>query len=234
MRVFVFASGGGTNLLALLQARKHQDSFEIAGLFTDRCCVAQERAEAEGVLSLCLPFSDFKEGYNKGPGLRQAYDQAILGLLQTFDIDLIVLAGYMRMLTPVLLEAYPNRIINVHPADLSLLNDQGQRRYVGAHAVRDALLQGETATRSCVILVNEEMDGGQVLVSGPWVPFTGVAINDANAIVLHQEKQKEQSDWPALVEAVERIAEGRLSLDAFGRVYCDGALLGPNGVEIAR
>ena len=109
----------------------------------------------------------------------------------------------MHLLSPVWLNAYPNKILNIHPADLTT------RKYIGANAVFDALQNGETKTRSTAILINEEVDGGPIIALGPWVLYEeGYPVTKEKA-ARHQEKQKRLSDWPVTIQALETIGKKR-------------------------
>ncbi len=163
-------------------------------------------------------------------------------------LDLIVLGGYMRIITEPLLGAYQDKIINVHPADLSVLTaekftEEKKRKYLGANAVRDALLAGDASTRSSVILVDGEMDHGEILTQGPEVHFDGEAFSACSSLEIyahiHQQQQKELSDWQALTTAFRFIAQGRLALgiekkhfDEWRGVYLDGNPLPYEGYQI--
>ena len=218
MHVVVFGSGSGTNLEALLRAQR-QHPFEIKALFTDRECRLHEIGATANIPIIHHPFAQFSHTYNSPQGsLRSDYDAENARLLLTyaehhgFFIDLIVLAGYMRLVHQPLLQQFKNKILNIHPADLTKLTATGQRRYVGAHAVRDALLAGETRTRSTVILVDEQVDNGPILVEGPWITYEeGFPITEER-VRKHQEKQKTLSDWPACITAVSEISQGRIEI----------------------
>lgn len=163
-------------------------------------------------------------------------------------LDLIVLGGYMRIITEPLLSAYKDKIINVHPADLSVLTaekfiEEKKRKYLGANAVRDALLAGDASTRSSVILVDGEMDHGEILTQGPEVHFDGEAFSACSSLEIyaqiHQQRQKEQSDWPALTTAFYFLANGRFAVgtekkhfDEWKGVYLDGNPLPYEGYQI--
>jgi phosphoribosylglycinamide formyltransferase-1 len=212
MHVVVFGSGSGTTLEALL--RVPQDLFEIKALFTDRLCRFQEIGASRGIPVIYHSFAHFfkKRGVENPQDLitRTQYDaENVRLILETVGtVDLILLAGYMRLIYAPLLQNFKNKIINIHPADLTQLTPSGQRRYVGANAVYDALCAGEKRTRSSVILVDEGVDSGPVLLAGPWVSYEeGYPITQERAR-LHQEKQKIHSDWPACIAAVTAIAQG--------------------------
>lgn len=236
MHVVVFGSGSGTNLEALLRAQRELQSstghplFEIKALFTDRQCRYHEIAERERIPLIHHSYVSFSKNCNNIPDneIKIAYDTKNVSLIEkcarehNFSVDLIFLAGYMRLLTSPLLCNFADKILNVHPADLTSINDFGKRKYVGANAVFNALMNGETRTRSSVILINENMDAGPILVSGPWTTYTeGFPVTFKRA-AYHQDKQKTYSDWKASIKAAELIAEGRLAIDENQQVYVDG------------
>ncbi len=155
------------------------------------------------------------------------FNHFILDVLKSFEgstgktIDLIVLGGYMRLIKEPLLTEYKDRIINVHPADLSILDKNNKRKYIGEDAVYDAIKANEEKTKSSVIMVDALVDHGEILVQGPelqvWSEFL-FGENPEKAESLreyadaHQSFQKVRSDWPALTKALELIAEGKLAL----------------------
>lgn len=212
MRLAVFGSGSGTNLEAILECG--EDSFQVTAVFSDRQCRFLQIAEAAEIPTLFLSYSDFKKEHSGSAiNVGEAYDQAILKLLLPFDIDLILLAGYMRIVHSPLLDHFQNRIINVHPADLTLQDENGKRRFVGAHAVEDALKAGVRKTRSTVHVVDSGVDSGPILLLGPEVVYTYGEPATEEKIRQHQEKQKKESDWPACIEAIRQIAEGRATIE---------------------
>jgi len=241
----VFGSGSGTNLEALLRASRellnngNRPLFTIKAIFTDRLCRLREIAERERIPLIHHSFVDFfkrsKAKSDRDFKMRCEYDLINAQLLDDlaerrgFSIDLIFLAGYMRLIFPPFLKRFPNKVLNVHPADLTATDERGNRIYVGSNAVFDALSRGEKRTRSSVILVDEKMDHGPILVSGPWVEYEeGFPVTFKRA-AYHQEKQKIQSDWPASIKAIELIARGRLALDGKNAVYLDGKIQGAGG-----
>jgi hypothetical protein len=110
-----------------------------------------------------------------------------------------------------------------------LTDENGKRKYVGANAVFDALMNGETKTRSSVILIDENVDTGPILVSGPWLQYTeGFPVTFKRA-AYHQDKQKTFSDWKVCIKAVELIAKGLLGIDEKQQVYFDNRPAGKGG-----
>lgn len=211
INVIVFGSGSGTNLQALINAQKQNKNFIIKAVFTDRKCKCQDIALAEGIPLIYLSYQNFFKDNNTKT--QHDYYSGVLKLLKEtekkyfFTTDIIFLAGYMRLITEPLLTAYKNKILNVHPADLTVKNPDGSRRYIGANAVTMALEDGQKETRSCVILIDETIDGGPILVSGPAVKYEGPHPITKESAAAHQEKQKQQSDWPAAITALSLFAE---------------------------
>jgi folate-dependent phosphoribosylglycinamide formyltransferase PurN len=135
-------------------------------------------------------------------------------------IDLIVLGGYMRLIMDPLLSEYKDKIINVHPADLTIKNGI-DRNYIGEDAVYDAIVSGMTKTRSSVILVDKGEDHGEILTMGPYVHVwneirfgTEAERNETirEYADAHQTLQKVRSDWPALVGALKMISDNRIGI----------------------
>jgi phosphoribosylglycinamide formyltransferase-1 len=206
LSIVVFGSGSGTNLLALIRHQKFNtpSHYEVKAIVTDRECFCLQIAQDHQIPSIKNLYqkSDAREEYDK----RTCRMLDALAAQEYFTIDLIVLAGYMRLVSPFFLEHYCYRVINVHPADLQAEDHEGKRKYVGAHAVFEALNKGERRTRSTVIQVDNTVDTGPILGFGPWVDYTeGEPITKEKA-AQHQEKQKRESDWPALIQVIEQIA----------------------------
>lgn len=244
MNVVAFGSGAGSNLKALIAAQQGSNSYQIRAVLSDRPCPCLEIAKEHGIPQALNDFKTFfrERGATdyRNSQLRAAFDHETVRLLrdlekrEQFTIDLIVLAGYMRLVYPPLLRAFPNRVLNVHPADLQRCLPDGSRKYVGLDAVYQALADGNVETRSTVILVNEEVDGGELIVSGPWVPYIEGEPITRDRARCHQEKQKRLSDWPALVTAVQCIGSGELGRDSRGRLTLNDQVLGPAAVDMER
>jgi folate-dependent phosphoribosylglycinamide formyltransferase PurN len=164
--------------VALLCARRapglefllHQDDargrdYELAvGLTTDPRCEALPLLRAAGIPTLVHDIRG-----RSHLRLRPAFDARTVELLAPYRPDLLVLSGYLHIVTAPLLTAYPQRIINVHDADLTVADLDGRPRYPGLHATREAVRAGETVTRCTVHLVTENVDGGPVLARS--IPF---------------------------------------------------------------
>ena len=152
-RIAVLVSGNGTNLQALLD-----DSFcgpRISLVLADRPAIrALERAERRGVQTLVIEPSSFAD--------RSAFDEAVAAALQRHGADVVVSAGYMRVLGPEVVGSYGGRWLNVHPALLP--------SFPGMHGVRDALEHGVKVTGVTVYLVDEGVDTGPIVLQEAIVP----------------------------------------------------------------
>jgi len=142
VRIAVGVSGTGSNLRALVAAdRRHGLGGSIILVFADRGCPALDWASEEGIETALVPGGD---------------DVALTQTLTAVEADIVVLAGYMRVVGPAGLAAFPGRILNVHPSLLPA--------FPGAHAIADALAHGVKVTGCTVHLVDETLDGGPILV----------------------------------------------------------------------
>lgn len=186
MRLAVLASGEGTNLQAILAA-----GLPVAVLLTDRpgaACVA--RAERAGVPVEEAPGPP----RDADPAARQAYDADLVRRLAAHDVDTVALAGFLRVLSPAFLAAFPGRVYNVHPSLLPA--------FPGLHAVRRALARGVRVTGVTVHRVDEGVDTGPI-VAQEAVP---VRPDDDEAALLRRLHAVEHRLYPEVLRAV---AEGR-------------------------
>ncbi|MBU4369230.1 formyl transferase [Patescibacteria group bacterium] len=256
MRLAGFMSGSGTNIIKILEKqrecekREGRDPFQMIVIFTDtkdeQKCQAKAIARREHIPYICHDILDFykKRGHKnkKDLSLRPLYDSQTVEELKDFKIDLIALGGYMSVITRPLLKAYPNRIINVHPANL-LIKEGERRKYTGAHAVAKAIRAGEKYLYSSTHIVKEKVDYGNVLmVSQPMkveLPkdiSLEYLIKEENlerfrqVVQLNQKRLKEAGDWLIFPKTLKMISQGRFGIDDSGRVYVDGKLC-PEGYQ---
>ncbi|MCF8566322.1 phosphoribosylglycinamide formyltransferase [Alicyclobacillus tolerans] len=148
--IAVFASGAGTNLQSILDIEQQDPAWPAltALVVSDKPqCEAVRRAKSAHVSVFARDPKDYAD--------KSAYERAVLAELQKRDVEWIVLAGYMRIVSPVLLNAYRGRILNIHPSLLP--------KFPGRHAVRDALQAGAVQTGVTVHLVDEGVDTGPIL-----------------------------------------------------------------------
>jgi len=163
-------------------------------------------------------------------GTRAFYDDTTVAVLAELRPDLVVLAGYLYVLTAPMLAAFPDRIINVHHADLTQLDGHGRPRYPGLRAVRDAVFSGEPETRATAHFVTEELDGGPLLLRSHAFPVAGLA-RDAAAwgaedmlkayAFTHQEWMLRSAWGPMLARSIELVARGRVEVVG-GTAWIDG------------
>lgn len=239
LNVVVFGSGSGTNLRALLHAQKQSKQFKIQAIVCDRNCKCCELANAENIPLVYHSFLRFIKSHGADKAnlsLRMQYEEELIEALENLNIsiDLIFLAGYMRIITSTLLNHFPNKILNVHPADLSVTDAKGNREYVGANAVYDALLAGEKETRSCVIIVDNGIDTGPIIATGPSVRYTDELPVTKESAQRHQEKQKKESDWPVTVKTIELIGEGLVSIDDSKNIYINDIPQSKGGYQVTK
>ena len=243
MRVACFMSGSGTNAKRILERSLKPDSrYEVTLIFTDvrdnrlkrsgdKLCKAKEISEEYDIVYVYEDIRDFyrSKGHKtrRDLSLRPEFDSRVLKKIAPYEIDLIALAGYMSITTWPLLESYSGRIINVHPADLSIMEND-ERKYVGIHAVREAIRAGESELRSTTHIVREKVDYGEILVvSEPLsvcLPTNFVSLQEDDESLKrivdeHQERLKERGDWVIYPLTIQMIAEGKFSLDFEGNVF---------------
>lgn len=257
MRVACFMSGSGTNVRRIIEASLREGSrYRVVLIFTDvkddrfdvegnRICRAREISNEFGIPYECIDILDFyrSRGYDSKRvlAIRPEYDKAVAELIEPYNVDLIALGGYMSILTKPILERYEGRIVNVHPADLSV-TENGRRKYTGLHAVRDAILSGERWIYSTTHIVREKVDYGEILVRSKPVEVRlpeGVSLERLKVdrdllegvVRENQERLKERGDWVIYPLTLQLIAEGRFALDGRGGVYLDGVPL-PYGLRL--
>ena len=198
-RIAVLVSGGGTNLQALIdaEARGALGPGKIAAVLSSSPeAYALERARAAGIPGCVVSRRDYDSN--------RAMTRAITGRLRALEIDLVVLVGFLYVLTPELIEAYPNAIINVHPALIPSFCGEG---CYGLHVHEKALAYGVKVSGATVHFVNEQCDGGPIILQ------KAVPVEEGDTPQTLQRRIMEQAEWKLLPEAVRLFAEGRLSVE---------------------
>jgi len=189
MRVAVFVSGSGSNLQAIIDASI--PSIEIALVFSNNPdAYALKRAEKHGIPTLVINHRDFKS--------REEFEGEILRHLGPLGIELIALAGFMRILSPVFVKAYGNRIVNLHPALLP--------SFPGIHSARQAIEAGVKFTGCTVHFVDEDVDSGPIILQAV-VP---VEDDDDEDSLLRKIHAEEHRIYP---EAIRLISEGKIRIE---------------------
>ncbi len=196
LRLGVLASGRGSNLQAIIDAieAKRLDAAIAVVVSNKHDAMALDRAQRHGVKGI---FLDPKStGGASEP--RKAYDEKILETLKTHDVQLVLLAGYMKIVTPVLIEAYPWRMMNIHP---SLLPS-----FPGLHAQQQALDAGVKISGCTVHFVTEGVDEGPIIAQAAVPVKEDDTVDSLSARILEQEHLL----YP---HAIQLFAEGRLRVD---------------------
>ena len=201
-RIAVLVSGGGTNLQALIGARDRGElgGGELAAVISSKAdAYALERAKNAGIPGYVVARKDYDSN--------RAMTQALVSRLKELNIDLVVLAGFMHILTEEMVQAYPNAILNVHPALIPSFCGAG---YYGLHVHEKALAYGVKVTGATVHFVNEEPDGGPIILQ------KAVDILPGDTPGVLQRRVMEQAEWHILPQAVALFCQGRLSVE--GRI----------------
>lgn len=190
-RVAVFVSGGGTNLQALLDAQaagKIPSGEIVLVVSSSPAAYALTRAEKAGVSSVVCS--------RKELGSQEAFEAAILEKLEAYKIDIIVLAGFMSILSRDFTDRYPERMLNVHPSLIPAFCGQG---YYGLRVHEAALARGVKVTGATVHFVNEIPDGGRILLQ------KAVPVQDGDTPEVLQRRVMEQAEWILLPQATELV-----------------------------
>jgi phosphoribosylglycinamide formyltransferase-1 len=203
LEIVVLVSGSGSNLQAIMDAAERGDiAASVRTVISDQpTAFGLQRADNAGVAHECLPGSDYPD--------RAAYDAALAKRLEELAPDLIVLAGFMRILTADLVNAWQGKMLNIHP---SLLPD-----YRGLHTHRRVLEAGETYHGTTVHFVTEELDGGPLIAQSR----LRIGADDDEESLVRRVLAMEHRMYP---EVIGWIALGRLRLDE-GQVKLDGHIL---------
>ena len=208
-RLAILISGRGTNLQAFIDAcARGELAAQISIVITNNPEAAGlQRAESAGLATRAIDHRDF--------ATREAFDQALVNELQAASIDLVVLAGFMRILTPVLVEPFVGRLLNIHP---SLLPN-----YPGMHTHRRALDAGDAEAGATVHFVTQELDGGPPVLQCrvPILP------DDTAESLAARVAVQEHTLYPI---AVRWYLQGRLQLAGEGATL-DGHVIPANGIQ---
>ena len=202
VRIAVLVSGGGTNLQALIdaQSRGELKNGRIAAVLSSRPdAYALERAARAGIPGYVVARKDFASN--------REMTIALVDKLRELNIGLVVLAGFLHILTGEMVAAFPNAILNVHPALIPSFCGAG---YYGLHVHEAALAYGVKLTGATVHFVNEEPDGGPIVLQ------RAVDIQEGDTPETLQRRVMEQAEWHILPQAVSLFCEGRLRVE--GRI----------------
>ena len=192
-KIAVLVSGGGTNLQALIdaQSRGEIQSGEIVLVISNKAdAYALTRAANAGIPGVVIT--------KKECGSQEAFEDALLAQLAACEIDLIVLAGFMSILSQRFTDAYEKRILNVHPSLIPSFCGEG---FYGLRVHQAALDYGVKVTGATVHYVNEIPDGGEIILQ------RAVAIEEGDTPEILQRRVMEQAEWHILPQAVEIVSK---------------------------
>lgn len=191
--IAVLVSGSGTNLMALVDAIDRDATFggQVVVVGSDRPgCLGLERARQRGILTVVEAVDAHSD--------RPTWERALVGRLQQHRPDVVVLAGFMRLLSPAFLAGWPQAVVNVHPSLLPA--------FPGAHGVRDALAHGVKVTGTTVHIVDEHVDHGPIIAQRP------VEVReDDDVTTLHERIKDVEHDL--LPAAVKLVCHGRVRIE---------------------
>jgi phosphoribosylglycinamide formyltransferase-1 len=192
-------SGGGTNLQALIdaQGRGELTGGQLAAVISsNESAYALERAKQAGIPGYVLPRKSFDSN--------RSMTVALVEKLRELKIDLVVLAGFMVILTEEIVQAYPNAILNVHPALIPSFCGPG---YYGLHVHEKALEYGVKLSGATVHFVSEDCDGGPIILQ------KAVPVEEGDTPETLQRRIMEQAEWKLLPQAVSLFCQDRLAVE---------------------
>lgn len=205
-KIAVFVSGGGTNFEALINAQENgkiPHGEIVLMVSSSKTAYALKRAENHGIKSVVCS--------KKELGSQEKFEEEILKNLEENDIQLIVLAGFMSILSKEFIKKYENRIINIHPSLIPSFCGEG---FYGLHVHEAALKKGVKVTGATVHIVNEIPDGGPIIMQ------RAVYIEENDTPEILQKRVMEQAEWKILPESVELMCSGKIKIEN-GRTYCN-------------
>ena len=194
LRIGVLVSGGGTNLQAIIDAVKSGDitnaSIEVV-ISNKKDAYALTRAKENGIAAESVCIKDFES--------REKFNDALIEKIDSYNLDLIVLAGFLVVLPPELIAKYRNRIINIHPSLIPSFCGNG---FYGLHVHEKALERGVKVTGATVHFVDEGTD------TGPIIYQKAVEVLPGDTPEILQKRVMEQAEWKILPKAINDIANG--------------------------
>ena len=198
LKIAVLVSGGGTNLQAIIDAQQRGEIIngEIACVISSKTTAyALERAKKAGLATEVLLRKQF--------ATMGDYDVALLELLEKYQIDLIVLAGFMTIISDNIVSHYPNQIMNIHPSLIPSFCGDG---FYGLHVHEEVLKKGVKVTGATVHFVNEICDGGPIILQ------KAVEVQQDDTPETLQLRVMEQAEWKILPQAISLFCQGKLEV----------------------
>lgn len=198
MKMVVMVSGGGTNLQAIIDSIKNGQitNAEIAGVISNnKNEYALKRAEENGIPGRCVSPKDYAS--------RREFNEKLLETVEAFSPDLVVLAGFLVVIPPAMIERYRNRMINIHP---SLIPSFCGKGYYGLKVHEAALARGVKVVGATVHFVDEGTDTGPIILQ------KAVEVQQGDTPEILQRRVMEQAEWKILPRAIDLIANGKVQV----------------------
>jgi len=198
LKIAVLVSGGGTNLQAIMDAIDAgdiQDTAISVVISNNKNAFALERAAKKGIKNICISPKDYES--------REDFNRAFLEKLETYQVDLVVLAGFLVVLPGEIITRYENRIINIHP---SLIPSFCGKGFYGLKVHEAALLRGVKITGATVHFVDKGTDTGPIILQ------KAVEVKEGDTPEILQRRVMEEAEWKILPRAIDLIAKGRVSV----------------------
>ena len=199
LKLAVLVSGGGTNLQAVMDA---MDAGTITNaqisvvISNNPNAYALERAKNHGIEAVCISPKNFPD--------RENFNQALLAKIQSYGVDLVVLAGCLVVIPEIMVKAYPNRIINIHPALIPSFCGTG---YYGLKVHEGVLARGVKVTGATVHFVDEGTDTGPIILQ------KAVEVKEGDTPKILQQRVMEEAEWKILPRAIDLIANGKVKVE---------------------
>lgn len=198
LKIAVLVSGGGTNLQAIIDkiAEGVITNTEIAVVISNnKNAYALERAKQAGIEAVCVSPKDYEN--------REQFNQKFLKTLDSYQVDLVVLAGFLVVIPPAMIQKYENRIINIHPSLIPSFCGTG---YYGLKVHEGALARGVKVTGATVHFVDEGTDTGPIILQ------KAVEVQNGDTPEILQRRVMEQAEWEILPRAIHLIANGKVTV----------------------
>lgn len=198
LKLAVLVSGGGTNLQAVMDA---MDAGTITNaqisvvISNNPNAYALERAKNHGIEAVCISPKNFPD--------REDFNEALLAKIQSYGVDLVVLAGCLVVIPEIMVKAYPNRIINIHPALIPSFCGTG---YYGLKVHEGVLARGVKVTGATVHFVDEGTDTGPIILQ------KAVEVKEGDTPKILQQRVMEEAEWKILPRAIDLIANGKVQV----------------------
>ena len=198
LKIAVLVSGGGTNLQAIIDAIDNGTitNTEIKVVISNnKNAYALERAKNHGIEALCISPKDYED--------RAAFNEAFLEKLNSYEVDLVVLAGFLVVIPEKMIQQYRNRIINIHPSLIPSFCGTG---FYGLKVHEGVLSRGVKVTGATVHFVDEGTDTGPIILQ------KAVEVQQGDTPEVLQRRVMEQAEWVIMPQAIDLIANGKVSV----------------------